>query len=159
MVENDPRKNKPRRKNKPVNPLKKKPFKIDVGRALELRFKNGMSYSEIARHFGVAKSGVHAILEKFTNLIRSPEELGFYEKYKTKLLSSAELKILEKLMDEETIKGASLNNAAYAFQNLFNANRLERGKSTANIDIHQTMDEIECLDAEYEELKGLLENR
>ncbi|MBZ0241980.1 MAG: hypothetical protein K8F24_02080 [Bacteroidales bacterium] len=118
-----------------------------------------MSYGEIARHFGVAKSYVHGVLQKFTNLIREPEELEFYEKYKTKLLSSAELKILEKLMDDETIKGATLNNAAYAFQNLFNANRLERGKSTANIDIHHTQEEIETLDAEYEELKGMLENR
>ncbi|GJQ48606.1 helix-turn-helix domain-containing protein [uncultured Candidatus Kuenenia sp.] len=146
-------------KNSALNPLPKKNFKIDIGRALELRFKNGMSYGEIARHFGVSKSYVHGILQRFTNLIREPEELEFYEKYKTKLLSSAELKILEKLMDDETIKGATLNNAAYAFQNLFNANRLERGKSTANIDIHHTQEEVEALDAEYEELKGLLENR
>lgn len=78
---------------------------------------------------------------------------------KRKLLSSAELKILEKLMDDETIKAATLNNAAYAFQNLFNANRLVSGKSTANIDIHHTQEEIASLEAEYAELKGMLGDR
>lgn len=71
-------------KNDALNPLPKKKYKIDIGRALELRFKNGLSFGEIARHFGVSKSYIHGILQRFTNLIRSPEELEFYEKYKAK---------------------------------------------------------------------------
>lgn len=137
-------------------PGKRKNHKVDVATALKMRLVKKMSYQEIADKFGCNKSTVHIALKRFEAIIREPAEIEAYRQSKADLLESAELQILEKLVDGETIQKASLNNAAYAFTALHNAGRLERGKSTANVDIRHTQEEIEVLDAEYKELQAQL---
>ena len=51
-------------------------------------------------------------------------------------MNGVELKMLENLADDGRLKKASVNNLAYAFQNLHNARRLESGQSTANVGIN-----------------------
>lgn len=139
-------------------PGKRKNHKVDVATALKMRLVKKMSYQEIADKFGCNKSTVHIALKRFEAIIREPNEIEAYRQSKADLLESAELQILEKLVDGETIQKASLNNAAYAFTALHNAGRLERGKSTANVDIRHTQEEIEVLDAEYKELQAQLKS-
>lgn len=139
-------------------PGKRKNHKVDVATALKMRLVKKMSYQEIADKFGCNKSTVHIALKRFEAIIREPAEIEAYRQSKADLLESAELQILEKLVDGETIQKASLNNAAYAFTALHNAGRLERGKSTANVDIRHTQEEIEVLDAEYKELQAQLKS-
>lgn len=139
-------------------PGKRKNHKVDVATALKMRLVKKMSYQEIADKFGCNKSTVHIALKRFEAIIREPAEIEAYRQSKADLLESAELQILEKLVDGETIQKASLNNAAYAFTALHNAGRLERGKSTANVDIRHTQEEIEVLDAEYRELQAQLKS-
>lgn len=137
-------------------PGKRKNHKVDVATALKMRLVKKMSYQEIADKFGCNKATVYIALKRFEAIIREPAEIEAYRQSKADLLESAELQILEKLVDGETIQKASLNNAAYAFTALHNAGRLERGKSTANVDIRHTQEEIEVLDAEYKELQAQL---
>lgn len=137
--------------------LKRPDQKIDVSVALKLRLVNKLSYEEIGEKFGATKQSVHAAIRRFEQIIGSqPEELEAYRQRKADLLEAAELQILEKITDPETLQKASLNNAAYTFAQLHNAGRLERGKSTANVDIRHTQEEIEVLDAEYKELQAQL---
>lgn len=131
--------------------------KIDLGEALKLRLVNKLTFDEIAKRFNCHKSAVHAALSRFTKILKEPGELEAYSKYKADLLNSAELTLLEKVMDTETIEKASLNNAAYAFTALHNAGRLERGKSTQNVDIRQLTMTLEELQAEQKRLEKELE--
>ena len=137
--------------------LRRPDQKVDVSVALKLRLVNKLTYSEIADKMGCCKQTVHAAIKRFEQIIgNQPEELDAYRQRKAELLEAAELQLLEKITDPETIQKASLNNAAYTFAQLHNAGRLERGKSTSNIDIKHTVEEIEALEAEYKVLQGQL---
>ncbi len=64
-----------------------------------------------------------------------PKRLELYQKHKADILAGMQVKIL-KHIDEDKLKSASVNNLAYAFQQFYNSERLERGKSLNNIEIH-----------------------
>ena len=136
--------------------LKRPNQKVDISAALRLRLVNKLSYADIAEKMGVQKQAVHQALQRFERIIDQPDELEAYRRSKSDLLEAAEMKLISKIVDEETISKASLNNAAYAFAQLHNAGRLERGKSTSNIDIKQTSEEISALEAEYRVLQEQL---
>jgi predicted DNA-binding protein YlxM (UPF0122 family) len=108
---------------------------IDLSRALQMRFRNGMTYEMIGKQFNTTKQAVHAKLSRFVALLPDPEELEAYRTYKGDLFESAEMRLLESMMDEEKIKDASLNNSAYAFQQVANQTRLQHGQSTTIIDL------------------------
>lgn len=125
--------------NKPIN-------RIDIAEALKLRYKNNHTFQEIADHFGVTKGAVHKALASFINILKSPEDLEAYRKQKSDLLDSVELELMSQMVDKDKIKAASLNNVAYAMQNVFNMNRLEKDLSTANIATALTFEVVEHSD-------------
>jgi predicted DNA-binding protein YlxM (UPF0122 family) len=107
--------------------------KVDIAQALKLRFKNRLTFQEIANHFGVTRQAVNYALRKYVNVLN--RDIGAYKDIKADLLSAVEMEMLQNMLDSDKIKGASLNNIAYAFQQVFNANRLESGQSLSN-DVH-----------------------
>ncbi|GEM_PF-3229697 len=117
------------KKNMPNDP------KVDKFKAFELYFLKNVSLTDIAKSFNCSVPYIHKIIQPFKNLIADPQTLGIYEKNKTRILSTAEIEILKNMVNPETLKKASGNNLAYMFQQVFNANRLEKGQSTANISI------------------------
>ena len=126
---------------------------IDVAEALRLRLVHKLPYSTIASYYGVSDRAVRKALKRFLDLLEAPEVLEEYENVKAQLLSSAEMMLLNEIVRPEKLKKASVNNLAYAFERVFNANRLERGKSTQNISYAELTKEIEELEkaiAEYE---------
>ena len=125
-----PVKSKPR-ELKPA--LSKSSGKVDIAIALEMRFKKGKTLQEIADHFGVTTSAVSQRLKNFMTILQDPEALKAWTNTKTEILSAVEIKLVSQLLNADKLKGASLNNVAYALQNVFNMNRLEQDKSTANI--------------------------
>lgn len=127
---------------------------IDVEQALKMRLHNNLSYEAIGEYFGVTKQAVEQRLKKFTRLINDPELIPNFEANKAHFLSSVEMELLTRLLDPAKLKDASLNNVAYAFQQVFNANRLVQNKSTGNINYQECSREIEELEkqiTEYEE--------
>lgn len=54
-------------------------------------------------------------------------------------MSAAEEQLIASLLDPDKIAKASLNNVAYAFQQIHTARRLEEGKSTENKSIISAM--------------------
>ena len=107
--------------------------KIDAGKALTMRLVKLRSYQEIADHFNVAKSSVYKALKPFENLIKCPEQIEAYRANRAQILDSLEMKIIGAMAHGPTLKKATLNNLAYAAQNINNMSRLERGQSTANV--------------------------
>ncbi len=118
---------------------------VNLSKALKLRLHNKLSYSQIANELKCPKSSVHKALKPFISLLANPEATKGYSEYKTDLITAAEVKILRKVVDNPTVKKASLNNAAYALQILNNMGRLERGESTSNImNIHADLAAIKA---------------
>lgn len=94
---------------------------------------SGKSNVKIAQQAGVTEAAIRKKLKKIHSLI-DKEENNVYNQYKTQILTGAERTLLNELLAPDKLKKASINNLAYAFQNIYNANRLEQGKSTENID-------------------------
>lgn len=121
---------------------------IDVGKALKLRLVNNLSYQQIANQVfidtghKIDKTAVFKRLKPFERLIKDPEAIQAYESNKEDLLSAVEMKLLVEMLNTSKLKSASLNNVAYAFQQIFNANRLQRDKSTANLSVRSVIEDI-----------------
>lgn len=126
-------------------PLPKIERKIDIEEALKLRIKHKLSFEEIAKRFDCSAQAVQQRLSKFLAILKDPDELQAYEENKSAILSSIEIEMLQKMLDPETLQKASLNNTAYAFQQVFNANRLTKGQATEifdNFTIQASLEEI-----------------
>lgn len=119
--------------------------KIDVAKAIELKLVKNLSYSDIAKHFNVTPQAVQQRIAKFEKILQNPEELDAYRKYKVDILDSAEMVLIRDLLDGKRRKAASLNNVAYALQNVNNIARLEKGQATEIVE-HK-------LDPEYVSLR------
>ena len=107
--------------------------KFDHGAALELAL-TGWRYSEIAARYGVSESAVAQALGKYQHLLNGLQngELAEYKKARTELFTITERELMCSLTDPDKLAKASLNNVAYAFQQVHTARRLEEGKSTEN---------------------------
>lgn len=119
--------------------------KIDVAKALELRIKKGMSYSDIGQYFGCSKQGVEKALSRYIRLLHDDLDIEAYETNKASLLSSLELELLTELVDPNKRQKATLGNVAYALDKVNNINRLQRGQATEHIqyvDLTSSLDEI-----------------
>lgn len=106
--------------------------KIDPVKAYQLRFCHGLTYQQIADQFGVRKASVIQRLQAFSELVHSPEDKTKFESVRTQALTTIEEQLMASLVDPDKIAKASLNNVAYAFQQIHTARRLEEEKSTAN---------------------------
>lgn len=99
----------------------------------------GLGAEDIAKALGLSKAVVTKRLEPFHKLLGElhpsnvEESLELYAKKRKMLFEAAELRTLQSLMCPEKHAKATLNQAAYAFQQIFNARRLEDNKSTHNI--------------------------
>ena len=69
-------------------------------------------------------------------LLDNPERNALYRDNARAVLRSIEALLASTLADPAKIDKASLNNVAYAFQQVVNVRRLEEGKCTENIDVH-----------------------
>lgn len=113
-------------------PSQQREVKVDIGKALKMRLNNHLSYQEIADKFGCDKSYIYRALKEFEDILKDPESAQAYHENKAGLLTAIELRLAKQLINEDVLKGASLNNVAYSFQAVHNANRLERNQSTQN---------------------------
>jgi predicted DNA-binding protein YlxM (UPF0122 family) len=114
--------------NQPVEPVKKKVNRVNKGEALELYFCKNKTMQEIADHFGVDISAVSRAIRGFLTVLDNPESIQAYRKSKANILTSVEMKLVSALVNSDKLKDASLNNVAYALQQVSNILNQE-GKS------------------------------
>ena len=107
--------------------------KVDVGKALRLRIQNKMTYDLIAKQFGVSRQAIAKSLKPFLQFLENPGQVEAYRENRAEFLDSAEIRLLQQIIDEGKLKAASVNNLAYAIGQLNNIGRLERGQSTTNV--------------------------
>lgn len=112
---------------------------VDVGRALQLRIEQGCTYQEIADIQGTSKQAVHKRLKPFLRLLDDPDAVRAYGKNESMLLDGARMQLLANIVDPERLSKAPVNSLAFAFDKLFNAGRLLRNQSTANIGLRQAI--------------------
>jgi len=113
--------------------LRRVDSRIDVARALQLRLEKGLTYRELGRLFGVSAQAVHKALEPFRNLLEQPAAAAAYRKQETQILDGVRMALVSHMLEPEKLAKASVNNLAFAYQQVFNASRLLRDQSTANI--------------------------
>ncbi|KKN04251.1 hypothetical protein LCGC14_1099420 [marine sediment metagenome] len=109
-------------------PVDTEPLAFNIPHAIKLRLKNNYTYQEIADHYKITKQAVHRRLRRFTAILDRQDSIESINKVRSNIFTAIEFKLLEKMIDPKTIKEASLNNAAYAFDKIYTANRLEKGK-------------------------------
>jgi len=123
--------------------------KVNVEKALVMRLINGMSYSDIAKYFDVSHQAINQALKPFIEALEDTNAIKAFEQNESNLINAAKMKIFSHLVANETLKKASLNNLAYAYDRLNVVKRLEEDKSTANIayaDVTKSLkDDIEAL--------------
>lgn len=120
----------------PESPPERSTAPLDVNKAVELRLVRGLTYQEIADKLGVPKTTVFDRVSKILGLLDNPELNKSYANNRVEALNAAERVIFANLTDPAKLEKASLNNVAYAFQQIHNARRLEAGLATENVDIH-----------------------
>jgi hypothetical protein len=89
----------------------------------------------------VSESAVAQALAKYQHVLNGLQqgELEAYRKHRTELFTVTERQLMASLTDADKLAKASLNNVAYAFQQIHTARRLEEGKSTENKSIITAM--------------------
>jgi len=101
-----------------------------------LRYKHKLPLRQIGKLTGIPYQTIHQALRPFDNIINKPESLQIYNNSRAEVLSAIEMELLVALADKERIQKASLNNVAYAFNQVHSARRLEQGLSTDNLAVN-----------------------
>ena len=111
---------------------------IDLSKAVSLRAE-GMSCREIAVAYGVSESKVSRALGRYSKAIR---EIDTFRNTRADQLAAIQAELLNSI-DLKGIKKASLQQRVLAFAVLYDKERLEQDKSTANIkSLHITVHDI-----------------
>jgi len=127
---------------------------IDTLDIAALRFQRKLTLQEIADKYGVSKQAIHTRLAKFAALAE-PETIERYEAEKPKLLSMVEKVLLKDMLDPVRREKASLNNVAYSFSQVYQANRTSRGLAGSITEHRQAYDiEISMVDSEIKRLES-----
>ncbi|NIP32788.1 hypothetical protein GWN26_08475 [Candidatus Saccharibacteria bacterium] len=110
--------------------------KYDFRKLFRLRYQNQLTLDEISELSGVPRSTLSMWYAEVDKFIKNPEALSIYDRNKPQFLKAIEYELLSELMDTDKRKKASLNNVAYAFQQIHVARRLEEGLSTGNLAVN-----------------------
>ena len=143
--------------NKPNETGKQIQRKIPLGEVLKLHLIHNHSLASIGRRYGCSRQYISKLVKPFKDLIQDPETLDFYRKARPNMLTAAEMKIIENLVDDKKLKDASANNLAYCFQQIHAARRLEEGLSpgsSGNVNIDKMI--VQILD---DGLRGVRKSR
>ena len=128
-----------------VKPVKSSAVKgISIADILDLRRKE-LTLREIGKILGCTEGNVSRRLKEYEPTL---VKLDRFKRHRADLLTLKQAEIMESLSPEK-IEAASLLQATTAMAVLYDKERLERGQSTANIDIHgevrQAMERVQAL--------------
>ena len=105
--------------------------KLDIMQVLKLRDVHGLKWADISKQLGYSEPYIIKVYQDFRKIMPSHEISESYDANRTNLLSGMEYKMLQNMSNEDKLQKASLNNVAYAFNQIHSARRLEEGKGVA----------------------------
>ena len=108
----------------------------DYRKAFTLRYKHQLSIRDISDLTNIPRSTLEYAFKPIDKLLKNDGSLELYSNNKPEILNAIEFELLSDLSDAEKRKKASLNNTAYAFQQIHMARRLEQGLSTGNLAVN-----------------------
>jgi len=127
---------------------------IDVVGLAALRFQRKLSFDDIAKITDIPKATAYKKI-KDLEAIFNPEAIEAYERNKPEILSAVEKALVSDMLDPVRREKASLNNTAYAFQQIYQANRNSRGLAGSITEHRQAYDiEISMVDSEIKRLES-----
>lgn len=141
------------RENYPLK-LGRKHHKLDRKKVIDYVFINKMSHKDVADFFNVPESTIYEICKPYHKILKAGgdgEVRETYARHKAEFLTAVEYKMIEAMADEDKINEAPINQLAYSFGVLSTHNRLEQGKSTANI---KTLSSVICKVIQSEDVEG-----
>jgi IS30 family transposase len=136
-------------------PKTRKPKKHGVVKIQQVicDLKAGKTVKQIADTLGVTRTAIERCCQRHGFSLKA---LNSFKEQKADLLAWKQSQIIQ-AMTPEKIKDASLRDQATTFNVLQNAERLERGQATANINLHSLNASLEEIDAEIERLSAITE--
>lgn len=124
---------------------------IPIGLMVEYA-KLGLNDAEIAQLVGCSKQNVNKQLQPYRDDVR---QLDTFKTVRADVFAALGRQLLHSLTPSD-IKGMSAAQRITCSAILYDKERLERGKSTANISYQQITNDIEALDAEIAEIEAQL---
>ena len=107
--------------------------KINLIEALQLRFINKLTYKQIGDKYGVSAQAIEQRISRFKEKFAESEDVQKYTSNRDGILTIVERELLSRIVDPSKLEKATINNLAYAFQQVFNARRAEEGKTGTNL--------------------------
>jgi hypothetical protein len=129
---------------------KSRPKGIDHDLTIKMR-KSGMSYNDIAKAQGCSRANIIQVLARYAI---NQEHVENFKKHRADILAGLQGRLLQSITPAD-IKKAPLGSKVLAVAQLYDKERLERGQSTTNIDVHVNVQKISEIDAEIARLEGL----
>ena len=121
-----------------------------------MRLAKGMSLRDIEKITGKSRTAISNRIRKLVSMF-DPESIAAFERHKPNVLSGVEKVLLQDLLDPQKRNDASLNNVAYAYNQVAMQNKLARGQATAIVDVGRNIRDIEELKTQADVLiNGLL---
>ena len=105
--------------------------KLDLAEVIKLKDVNNLSYNQIGKQLGYSGPYIHKAYNKFKDLVQDTDTSNNFSDNRVRILSSIEMNMLQDMVDKDKRTKASLNNVAYAFNQIHTARRLEEGKGVA----------------------------
>ena len=105
--------------------------KLDLAEVIKLKDVNNLSYNQIGKQLGYSGPYIHKAYNKFKDLVQDTDTSNNFSDNRVRILSSIEMNMLQDMVNVDKREKASLNNVAYAFNQIHTARRLEEGKGTA----------------------------
>lgn len=138
---------------KPPPGLKKPKAAVTVkAEMLAKCLRDGWKRGQIADFFGINYRQLGELIEYYG---LDPRRLAAFNECRADLLASTQSRIINSI-DDDVIAKSTLRDRAHALSTLHNAERLERGQSTSNVNVHLLTAELTELEKIKDELEAEL---
>ena len=103
---------------------------------LTLRFKQGLTYQQIADKYNVSAQAISDRIKRFKSIPQDPEYISAYKSSRADVFAALQIRILDSI-EEDDLKKAPLQSKMWSVGVLYDKERLETGQSTQNIGVNE----------------------
>ncbi len=122
----------------PATKVAKPVTKLDLSSCLKDRYHHRMSYSDIARKYGVTPQAVMSRIKGFEEQLGDPDELRGFQDVEADIQTAIKRRISSQLLTVDLSK-TSPKDLAMVYGITYDKNRLQTGQSTSNQSVFFTI--------------------